>query len=345
MNSLLELVIEQLGVLMRGLLLLLVFVSMCSTSSFGFDVLPDTPPIPSNNPQTKEKVQLGKRLYFDARLSKNNKVSCNSCHNAQTSGTDNMATSKGIDGQLGGRNAPTVLNAAYLSVQFWDGRANTLEDQAKGPIINPIEMGMPSHDAVVEKLKQIPGYVSEFKKVFGGEINIDRIAQAIAAYERTLVTPNAPFDRYMKGNKKALSPKAIRGMKLVEKIGCNSCHMGPNFAGPALPTGNGFYQKFPTFPDAAYEKKYEFSKDLGRYEVTKKEEDKNMWRVPTWRNVAITGPYFHNGKVKTLDEAVRIMAKMQLNRILKDNEVKEVVAFLGSLTGKQPRQSKPSLPN
>ena len=321
-------------------------VSVTAIEASAFETLPRQVPAPAENPVTPAKVELGRKLYFDTRLSADNTVSCNSCHNVMAGGEDGQPTSTGIRGQKGGRSAPTVWNSGFLSVQFWDGRANTLEDQAKGPLVNPIEMGMKDHAAVIEKVKAIPGYASEFEKAFGGKdaVTIDNLAKAIASYERTLVTRNSPVDRYVAGNKKALNAQQIRGMQLVQSVGCVACHMGPNYAGPALPLGTGFYQKFPTFPDAAIEAKYGFSKDLGRYEVTKKDSDRNLFRVPTWRNVAKTAPYFHNGAVKTLDEAVRVMAKTQLNRTLQDNEVADIVAFLNGLTGDFPKQKMPKLP-
>jgi cytochrome c peroxidase len=307
--------------------------------------LPEKPPIPADNPMAPAKIELGKQLYFDKRLSKTGEVSCNSCHNVLGSGTDNAQFSTGIEGKKGGRNSPTVWNAVFHSVQFWDGRAATLEDQAKGPMINPVEMGMENHEAVVKKLSAIPGYKKKFEEVFGANsLNIENVARAIAAYERTLITADSPYDRYLKGNKKALSAKAQKGMNLVQAIGCTACHMGPNFAGPAMPAGQGFYQKFPLIPGSDYEKKYALSDDLGRYQVTKSDADKNMWRIPTWRNVALTAPYFHNGSVKTLDEAVRVMAKTQLGKDLKTQEVEEIVAFLESLTGRMPKQQEPVLP-
>jgi cytochrome c peroxidase len=259
-------------------------------------------------------------------------------------GADTSAFSKGVGGKLGGRNSPTVWNAAFHSVQFWDGRAALLEDQAKGPLINPVEMAMRDHAQVVERVASKPEYVEKIKKIYGEPVSIDNIAKSIAAFERTLLTPDSPFDQYMKGNKKALSASAVRGMKAVQSVGCTSCHSGPNFAGPMLPMGTGFYQKFPVMPNTIYDQKYGFSKDLGRFEVTKQESDKNMWRVPSWRNVARTAPYFHNGSVATLEEAVRVMAKTQLNRDLSDAEVKDMVAFLTSLNGKLPKITEPKLP-
>jgi len=291
------------------------------------------------------KVELGKQLYFDTRLSSTGTVSCNSCHNVMKGGEDNRATSLGINGKTGDRSAPTVWNAAFMSAQFWDGRAKNLEEQAKGPMVNPVEMGNPNHDVVVKRLKQIPGYTRQFKTVFGGSdpLTIDNVAKAIAAYERTLVTANSPFDRYVKGDKQAMKPAALRGMDLVQTIGCTSCHTGPNFAGPPMSEGKGFFMPFPRF-ESPYVAKYRLKGDVGRYKVTQNEADRYMWRVPTWRNVALTAPYFHNGSVKTLDEAVRVMAKSQLNKTLTEPEVKDIVAFLNSLTGPFPRQTAPKLP-
>lgn len=321
---------------------------LMSLSAFAdFRPLPDQPPIPADNPQTPEKIELGKMLWFDPRLSMDGSISCNSCHNVMFHGGDGRPVGAGIHGQRGGRGSPTVWNSAFHSVQFWDGRAASLEEQALGPLINSVEMGMTSHDLVIERIKQIPGYVQAFKKVFPKDKapTIKNAAKAIAAYERTLITPNSPFDKYMKGNKKAMNAQQIRGMKLVDEIGCTSCHTGVNFAGEGLKMGEGNYQPFPQIPGSKYDKMYDLTSDLGRYEVTKKAEDKNHWRVPTWRNIAITAPYFHNGKVKTLDEAVRVMAKTQLDMDLKENQVQDIVAFLNALTGEFPKQTMPQLPN
>lgn len=305
------------------------------------EVLPKAPPIPKNNPQNPAKIELGRKLYFDKRLSIDQTVSCNTCHNVLNggSGTDNLQLSKGVKGQLGGRNAPTVWNSAFNSVQFWDGRAASLEEQAKGPLINPVEMAMPDHQAVVDRVAKDSTYVKEFQKAFKDKkpITIDRVVQAIASFERTLITPNSPVDLYLKGNKKALSESAVRGLKVFQTTGCISCHSGPNYAGPSLPEGTGFYMKFPTMPDTEYDKKYGFSKDLGRYDETKQDSDKHMFKVPTLRNVALTAPYFSNGSVQTLEEAVKVMAKTQLNKDLSHQEATDLVAFLNGLTGKQPK--------
>jgi len=263
-------------------------------------------------------------------------------------GGDGRPVGAGIHGQRGGRGSPTVWNSAFNTVQFWDGRAPSLEEQAKGPLINNVEMGMSSLDVVVERLRKIPGYVEAFKKAFPKEknpITVHTMAKAIATYERTLITPNSPFDKYMKGNKKAMNAQQVRGMKLVEEIGCTSCHTGVNFNGADLAMGEGNYQPFPQIPGSKYDKQYDLTSDLGRYEVTKNPEDKNKWRVPTWRNIAINAPYFHNGKVATLDEAVRVMAKTQLGMDLKKNQVEDIVAFLNALTGEFPQQTMPQLPN
>jgi cytochrome c peroxidase len=327
------------------------FISIPSV--FATSTLPDGPrevfpkkvSIPADNPQTKAKIELGRKLFFEPRLSKNEKISCNSCHNVMKAGDDGLPRSPGHEGKLGGRNSPTVWNSAFNSVQFWDGRAPSLEEQAKGPIVNPMEMGMMNHDLVVGLISKVPGYVKEFDQVFGkGPVTLDKMVKAIAAYERTLITPNSPYDRFVKGDKKALSDSAQRGWKIFGNIGCVTCHSGPMFNGPTLPQGVGFYQKFPLIPNAEIEKKYEISQDLGRFLETKNPDEKNMWRVPSLRNVAITAPYFHTGSVPTLDEAVRVMAKTQLGKDLKSEEISDVVEFLKSLTGVAPKQSMPQLP-
>lgn len=319
-----------------------------ASAASAWEALPQTPPIPADNPQTPAKIELGKQLYFDPRLSIDGTVSCNSCHNVMEAGDDNRPTSVGVGGNKGERNAPTVYNAAFLSVQFWDGRAKSLEEQAAGPIVNKIEMGFPNHQLVIDRIQQIPGYVEAFASVFGGKgeaaVTITNVTKAIAAYERTLITPNAPFDRWVRGEKRAISKQAQTGAELFVSVGCIACHSGPAFAGPTLPEGTGFYQRFPTFPDSPYTAKYNLSADTGRFQVTQQEADKHMFRVPTLRNVALTAPYFHNGAVPTLEEAVRVMASTQLNKTLTDAEVAALVAFLETLTGEFPVQTMPRLP-
>jgi cytochrome c peroxidase len=228
---------------------------------------------------------------------------------------------------------------------MWDGRKTSLEDQATGPLLNPVEMAMPSTDAVVERLKSIEGYRTQFAKVFGGKdpVNIDNYAKAMAAYERTLITPNGAFDQWAQGNNKAISTQAQKGFATFVETGCVSCHSGPNFSGPQLPQGTAFFQRFPMFTDNDYVKKYDFLADEGRKEVTKQESDAHMFRVPTLRNVAITAPYFHNGRVVSLDEAIRVMAKVQLNKDLSPEAVQDIHAFLRTLTGPIPEQKMPHL--
>ncbi len=311
-----------------------------------WEALPESAPAPADNPTTPEKVELGKMLFFDPRLSSNGTVSCFSCHNVMEGGDDHRPTSIGVHGQAGGRNSPTVWNAAFLSAQFWDGRAATLEDQAKGPPANPIEMGMSSLDATLERIIKIPGYKVFFDRAFedDGDITMDNAAKAIAAYERTLITPNSPYDHYVKGDENALSEQQVRGMEAFASTGCSACHSEPNFAGPNLPVGQGFFQKFPVYTDNTYVSSYRLMEDIGRMQVTGAEADKNLWRVQTLRNLVYTAPYMHNGSVKSLEDAVRVMAKTQLNKDLEDQTVADITAFLESLTGEFPEQIMPRLP-
>ena len=330
----------------RWSILVLVCWTLIASTPLLWAQMPSHVPVPNDNPQTAAKVELGKKLYFDPRVSITGTISCNSCHNLMSNGTDNRPVSAGAHGKLGDRNAPTVFNAAFRSAQFWDGRAASLEEQAKGPPTNPIEMGMPSGEAIVERIGAIPGYRQAFAEAFGGSqpVTFDHIAEAIASFERTLITPGSPYDRYMEGDKTALSPAAQRGLKLVESEGCTSCHSGPMFNGPGQPMGTGFYMKFPLNADTAYAKQYNLTADLGRYQVTHQDADQHMFVVPSLRNVEVTAPYFHNGSVRNLDEAVRVMAKAQLNKTLSGNRVQDIVVFLDSLTGEFPHITMPRLP-
>jgi len=310
-------------------------VSMASA----WEALPTTAPAPADNPTTDVKVALGQMLYHDPRLSSTGTVSCSSCHNTMLGGEDNRPNSMGVNGQTGGRSAPTVWNSAFNAVQFWDGRAASLEAQAAGPVTNPIEMGMKSWDDVVARLEKIDGYKKAFADAFNSEpISKDNATKAIAAYERTLITPNSPFDKYVGGDKTALTEQQVRGMEKVAEVGCTSCHSGSAFNGP------GMFQKFPMHGNGYFEAQYHFSKDKGLAEVSKKVEDEHFWKVPTLRNIALTAPYFHNGAVKTLDTAVQVMAKTQLNKDLSKEEIADIVAFLNSLTGQFPEQKMPVLP-
>lgn len=320
--------------------------------------LPAVAPAPPDNPTTPEKVALGRRLFNDKRLSADGTLSCASCHDLHGhAGGDGRSTATGIGGQLGGRNAPTVWNAAFQSVLFWDGRAASLEEQAKGPMLNPVEMGMPSAAEVERRVMADAGYRDEFAHVFGSRqpITIDLVAKAIAAYERTLVTPDAPYDRFVRGDAGALSPAQVRGMALFESLGCVSCHQGPAFSDASLLGGRMPLRIFPTNANP-YETKYGLLADGG---ATGLSGVRGTWRVASLRNVALTGPWFHNGAVDKLADAVRVMATAQLGatvsaatppvrsvewsprerafirserRALGDKEVADIVAFLESLT-------------
>jgi len=331
------------------ILLAAMLMSLGATASHAqaqWQPLPDVAPAPADNPTTTAKVDLGRMLYFDPRLSSTGTVSCFSCHNVMEGGDDHMPTSAGVHGLKGGRNAPTVWNAAFHSVQFWDGRAPTLEEQAKGPPVNPIEMGMPNLDAVIDRVKKIPGYRAPFVAAFGeGDVvTMDNAAKAIAAYERTLITPGSAYDKFVRGDQSALTAQQSKGMQAFADVGCVSCHQGPAFNGPPLPVGTGFFMKFPTYPETPYVAKYRLAEDPGRYSVTKDEADRGMWRVPTLRNLTYTAPYLHDGAVKSLPEAVRVMGATQLDKSLSDAEVDDIVAFLESLTGPFPQQMMPRLP-
>jgi len=317
-----------------------------SVNAAEWQSLPEEAPAPADNPTTAAKIVLGQMLFMDPRFSSTGTVSCNSCHNVMLGGEDNRPVSMGVHAQTGGRSSPTVWNSAFNSSQFWDGRAATLEDQAKGPVTNPIEMGMGEIEEAMNRLRDIPGYKPYFEKAFGTDnpMTVDNAAKAVAAYERTLITPNSAYDRYVKGDKQALSAQQVRGMDSFASVGCGACHSGAAFNGPAMTPGSGFFMKFPTFTDNDYVEQYKFSEDTGRFTVTKNDADKHLWKVPTLRNISITAPYFHNGSVGTLDEAVRVMAKIQLNQDLTDAQVADIVAFLSALTGEFPEQSMPHLP-
>ncbi|PKO39886.1 MAG: cytochrome C biogenesis protein CcsA [Betaproteobacteria bacterium HGW-Betaproteobacteria-6] len=277
-------------------------------------------------------VELGKKLYFDPRLSKSGFISCNSCHNLSMGGTDNIKTSIGHNWNEGPINAPTVLNSSLNVAQFWDGRAADLKAQAGGPIANPGEMGF-SHTLAVNMLQTIPGYVAEFKKAFGTEtVTIDEVTKAIAAFEETLVTPNSRFDKYLKGDKKAITKDELAGYKLFKDTGCVACHNGPA-------VGGNSFQKMGLVE--AYKAS---SPAEGRSAVTGKDADRFNFKVPTLRNVEMTYPYFHDGAANTLPEAVDTMARIQLGKKFTADENAKVVAFLKTLTGDQPSFKLPVLP-
>ena len=288
-----------------------------------FGKLPDK--MPGSEKDTPALIELGKKLYFEKRLSSNDTQSCNSCHNVEGkgAGVDNQPTSTGAFGKNGDRNSPTVLNAGFHAAQFWDGRAATLADQAKGPILNPIEMAMPNEKAVIEKLSKIEEYKGLFEKAFPEDkdkLTYNNLASAIAAFERTLITSDR-FDEWMAGNWKAMNSEEVNGLALFIQTGCTGCHNGPAFG------GNSFRKLGEVKP-------YE-TKDLGRFNVTKSEADKYIFKVPSLRNIALTAPYFHDGSIKTLDEAVKTMAFHQLGKELNDSEVKSITAFLNTLSDKK----------
>lgn len=288
-----------------------------------FAPLPDK--MPGSDKDTPARIELGKKLYFETAISINNTQSCNSCHrlDEKLGGVDNQPTSTGAKGGLGGRNAPTTLNAGLHIAQFWDGRAPDLAAQAKGPVLNPIEMGMPDDKTVLDRLEKA-GYAEQFKKAFPDAdqaLTYDNYAEAVAAFERTLITRDQ-FDVFLSGKKKALPPKRLAGLALFIETGCADCHQGALLGGDR-------YEKLGEIN--AYGNK----KDLGRFAVTKKEADKYVFKVPSLRNIAITGPYFHDGQVKFLAQAVKQMAKLQRDVDLTKEQSQTIAAFLRSLTDKE----------
>ena len=282
----------------------------------------------AENPITDEKVALGHKLYFDKNLSKDGNISCNSCHNLNTFGVDNLPTSPGDAGKNGGRNSPTVLNAALHATQFWDGRAKDVEEQAGMPILNPIEMAIPKEDFLIDRLSKIEGYSKLFEQAFPGEgnaISYKNLRLAIGAFERKLLTPSA-FDNYLNGDLTALNKQEKSGLLTFINVGCASCHNG------AALGGNSF-QKFGVHKNY-WELTGSKNIDKGRAEVTKNEADNYVFKVPSLRNIDKTAPYFHDGSVAKLDKTVEIMAISQLNYNLTTEEKENILAFLKSLTGK-----------
>jgi len=279
-----------------------------------------------------EKVELGKMLFFEPRLSKSGFISCNSCHNLSLGGVDALPTSIGHNWQEGPINSPTVLNAEYGLAQFWDGRAKDLKEQAGGPIANPGEMGY-THELAVSTVDSMPAYQARFEAIYGkNSVNIDNITDAIAEFEKTLVTPNSPFDLYLQGDQDAITAEAEAGYQLFKNKGCTSCHNGPAVGG-TMYMKMGLVKPFHTKNPAE-----------GRIAVTGNDADKFVFKVPTLRNIELTYPYFHDGATWTLAEAVNTMADIQLGQQLSDKETLEMVAFLKSLTGEQPQIVLPILP-
>jgi cytochrome c peroxidase len=311
--------------------------SLMQTARGLFTPLPTQPPALAGIPSTPARVELGKMLYFDPRLSESHAISCNSCHSVGLGGVDMMETSIGHRWQRGGRNAPTVLNAVFNTAQFWDGRAQDLQEQAGGPLVNPLEMGTTERH-VVEQLQSIPGYVAEFKQAFPEQaepITFENVRHAIALFEATLLTPHAPFDRFLQGDEDALTAEQQEGLQLFIQKGCAACHSGIN-------VGGGMYAPFGVVekPGAAILP----PTDKGRFEVTKTVSDEYVFKVPTLRNIALTPPYFHTGKAWDLRQAVAVMGASQLGITLTDAEIDHITAFLHALTGEQPQVVYPTLP-
>ena len=313
--------------------LILALVSACGPSEktkqlmqdakISFGILPEK--MPGSEKDTPAKIALGEKLYFEKRLSINDSQSCSSCHGTlgKSAGVDNLPTSPGALGKNGDRNSPTSLNAGFHFVQFWDGRAADLKAQAKGPILNPVEMAMPSEAAVEKKLSEIPEYVDLFAKAFPDQdkkITYDNLAEAIAAFERTLITRDR-FDEFQAGNHRALTSEEQKGLETFLSAGCIQCHNGP------LLGGNSFRKLGQVHP-------YENTVDVGRSAVSKNDAEKYFFKVPSLRNIALTAPYFHDGKVATLPEAVKKMAYLQLGKELSSEEVDSIVSFLKALSDK-----------
>lgn len=294
----------------------------------------------TDNAITPEKVLLGKTLYYDNRLSKNNTESCNTCHNLATYGVDNKPTSPGDNGKLGTRNSPTTLNAALHFVQFWDGRMKDVEEQAGGPVMNPAEMSMPDEKEVIARLTKNEGYKKMFEAAFPGEkqpVTFTNMRNSIAAFERTLLTPGK-FDIFLGGDLTALNDQEIKGLHTFMKEGCTTCH-----AGTLL--GGNMFQKYPLY-GTHKELTGSTVDDAGKMQASKNEADKYIFKVPSLRNVAVTWPYLHDGSVKDLDKIIPVMAKGQLNKELTPEQTSDISAFLKSLTGEIPADAKqaPSMP-
>jgi len=279
-------------------------------------------PIPTSLDLDMKKVILGKKLFFDTILSKDSNVSCASCHDLLNGGDDGLKYSVGIDGAIGVINAPTVYNSTFNFRQFWDGRVKDLKEQVIEPIENPVEMGH-SIEAIISDLKNNSKYVEEFSNIYKDGITEDTISDTIAEFEKSLITPNAPFDKYLKGDKTAINKIAKRGYKLFIDKGCIVCHNGIN-------VGGNLYNKFGIYKDIN-------SSNFGRYNITKREEDRYVFKVPSLRNVSLTSPYMHDGRFTTLKKVVKFMTNYQLGRDINSSDIEAIVEFLNTLTGELPQ--------
>lgn len=327
------------SVLLTGSLMARVFAqdTLMMTAQQIFKPIPTTPPELPGNVATPARVRLGTQLFFDPRLSASHTISCNSCHVVGLGGADGSETSLGHKWQRGGRNSPTVLNAVFNVAQFWDGRAADLEAQAGGPMVNPVEMAS-DPTQVLATLSAIPGYVQAFAEAFPGEaapVSLANAQKALAVFEATLITPNAPFDRYLRGDASALTPLQTEGLRLFIDQGCATCHNGINI-------GGGMYAPFGVVEQPGADLLP--PGDKGRFDVTKTASDEYVFKSPSLRNVALTAPYFHSGRSWDLRQAVAVMGTSQLGANLTDTETDAIVAFLESLTGDQPQVVYPTLP-
>lgn len=282
-------------------------------------------PIPLTAALDPGQIALGRKLFHDPQLSANNTISCASCHDLKKGGTDQSISSTGIDGQVGPINAPTVLNAGFQFKQFWDGRAESLEEQAGGPVNAPGEMGS-NFTEVIGKLENLPEYVSAFSQLYPDGITEANIKDAIAEFERSLYTPNSPFDKFLRGDQNALTADEKEGYRLFKTNGCVACHQG-------ILLGGNMFQRFGVFGDYFQDRGNITDADYGRFNVTGREEDRFFFKVPTLRNVALTFPYFHDGSAETLDEAVKVMVQYQLGRQVSQRDIDLMVKFLITLTG------------
>jgi cytochrome c peroxidase len=306
--------------------------------------LPKAPLVPANNPITNAKVSLGKKLFFDPiLLGPNSKISCNSCHILSKGGGDTHALSLGQNGQKTHRSTPALWNIGLQTVLYWDGRSSSLENQTLDHLRDSLISTWSNIGEIISRLEKIPAYRHAFAKAFPGDYSLSgpNLARAMASFERSLMAPNSPFDRYLAGDKNAISASAKRGIQKFNDVGCLACHFGVNFAGPApgpaMKMGDGFYELFPTRLGSRYDKKYHLTDDLGRYNYTGLPNERYMWRVPPLRNIDLTSPYFHNGSVTSLEEAVRVMARTQEGVHIPESTVNDITAFLKSLTGMTPR--------
>lgn len=308
-----------------------------------FQALPDKPLIPEQNPLTSAKITLGKKLFFDKRLlGRESAISCNSCHRLKRGGNDGLNFSTGQHGEKTRRSSPGLWNIGIQTVYYWDGRSTSLEQQALDHLRDPVISSWPDIGSLITEISTSTEYQQGFAEAFPHElISGQNLAQAIASFERSLMAVNSPFDRYIKGEKSALSEKQQRGMQVFTDSGCLACHFGANFAGPApgpaLGLGDGFYELFPNNLGTDYEKIYRLTDDRGRFNFSGDPDEQYMWRVPPLRNIEYSAPYFHNGSVTSLHEAVRIMAKTQFNKELDETSIDDIVAFLISLSGETPK--------